>query len=230
MKKIIAITTAAVMACSIFAGCGSEKTNDSNTSANKEDSSVVSTVDETKSTEDTSKSATSDSSEVKDNTDTQKTDSSATSSTEPDASADEPEQTDSEKGSAAALTVILTSIKEDYHPGTAGCSLVATELAGKLLDWNSECAIDDETLKTTVHDFFAALGNDDATTYVEQLNEVYYAAGTITGENAESALEAAGYEAEFYPWSAEDMYSLFTTIYEAIGVDMPADDNTAEAE
>ena len=226
MKKLIAITTAAVMACAIFTGCslggGSSAKDNGSGSGKTPETSSVSTPDAsvtdpaTQPPEDTKTPDAEPSQAPEDNTQT------------PDGSnTAEPGQSDAEKGSAQALTDILNAVKDEYFPGTAGCSLKATELAGRLLDWNAAKTIGEADIKTAIHEFFALLGNDTAVQFVEQMNGVYEAAKDLTGDNAQSALESAGYQAEAFPWAQEDITALFTTVYDALGVDMPQEDAAA---
>ena len=120
------------------------------------------------------------------------------------------------------LAQLLAKVAEHYHPGTAGCSLVGAGLAGELLDWYAESNAEEDVIRVTAQTYCDGLDETERETFGEQLVNVSTISYDLVGANAESLLEAAGYEAAHFPWSAEAQQTLFGALCEGCGLEMPA--------
>lgn len=122
-----------------------------------------------------------------------------------------------------ALTAILTDISENYHPGTAGCSLTSARLAGQLLDWYDAFRPAAEDIAAGMKDFLAGMDGVSAATFVaEQLPGVYASVSEVLGETGKDLLESAGYTPTSFPWSAEDAKAAFSALFDGLGLSLPA--------
>lgn len=122
----------------------------------------------------------------------------------------------------AELTALLEKVDTDYHPGTAGCSLVGAGLAGRLLDWYAGSDAGEDTVRATAKAYYDGLDSERQETFGELLVSVSELSYELIGENAASLLETAGYEATAFPWSAEAQQTLFGALCEGCGRQMPA--------
>lgn len=123
----------------------------------------------------------------------------------------------------AVLTALLGMIAKEYQPGTAGCSLTATRLAGQLLDWNAVSKLGKTQLSATAATFLDGLDEAGKASFLnEQIGPVYDAAMSLTGDDAADQLDSAGYKGMTMPWTAQTVKTLFGGIYSGLGLTLPA--------
>lgn len=132
--------------------------------------------------------------------------------------AQESEKPDS-ADAAPELSVILSELEENCHPGTAGSSLIAVSYAGRLLNWYITFKPDYTSAKTYSETFASTV--EDGNELQAQLDLVYYTAQELCGDTYEELLETAGYEANHAPWFEDDAAALFTAIYDGLGLTIP---------
>lgn len=127
---------------------------------------------------------------------------------------------------------ILTDIYNNYHPGTAGCSLKAAACAAQMLDWYY--GIDDrDKAADAAHGSAAnfAAANDlseDAlhangipVDFAEKFAEIWRSAMSLSFGNM-GVLNDAGYTAETaYRWRPDEVSTLFGTLYGSMALPMP---------
>lgn len=120
-------------------------------------------------------------------------------------------------GGADKLVDILCDISSSYYVGTAGSSLSAAKLAGRLLDWYEDSGYDETYIISEAEKYASAMDADHAAMFNEQLDGVYGMAGYICGTDGEGMLESAGYSSDHYPWDTARMEKLFSAIYAGTG-------------
>ena len=100
---------------------------------------------------------------------------------------------------------ILADIQKNCEVGTAGSSLKAAALAGKVLDTFAAYKPDTADIQSAVSSYYVSLGSKAKAGFGEQMNAVASAAEQLLGDNGEALLSDCGYQAESYPWDASVM-------------------------
>jgi hypothetical protein len=121
--------------------------------------------------------------------------------------------------SGQTLESILTDLSENYHSGTAGCSLTAAKYAGEILDWSATAESASDTARETVKQVYASLSADAAAEFGSQVNDVYAAAKQLCGDGGSDLLGSCGYQAKSFPWDQASMESVFTAMIGALPAD-----------
>lgn len=119
------------------------------------------------------------------------------------------------------LKALLGAIRQEYQPGTAGCSLTAVRLAGRLLDWNATCQPDVETIGTAARAYRATLKYADVPELMGQVADIYTTAMSLFGDAAKDALEAAGYAPQRFPWDEDAAQRMFAALAAGLGIELP---------
>ena len=127
-----------------------------------------------------------------------------------------PQQTD-----MTGLTACLSDISQNYFPGTAGCSLRSARMAAVLLDWNALNNPAPDAIIKTAQAFASSLQGEAAQMLPEQLSDVYNAADALLQPDAADLLESAGYAPQAFPWTEEDVRTVFTNLFAGAGIPMP---------
>jgi len=138
-------------------------------------------------------------------------------------STSETQETSAAEETLPALTAILDDISANYWPGTAGCSLSAAIKAAALLDWYTKDQPEAEAVAAAVQEWFGKLTEENKTLFAQQINDIYYAAKELGGENAAGLMETAGITSDYYPWQEGAAKTLFGAIYTGAGMDLPED-------
>lgn len=123
-----------------------------------------------------------------------------------------------EPGDPAAIS-ILTDIYNNYHPGTAGCSLKAAACAAQMLDWyysagSPESAAGSAANFAAVNDLSedAVHANGIPVDFAGKFTEIWRSAMSLAFGNM-GILNDAGYAPETaYRWRPEEVQSLFATL------------------
>lgn len=147
---------------------------------------------------------------------------SAIASASPNVGSKSQSQSQSSTAASDSLESILSDISTSYEVGTAGSSLKAAIYAGRLLDWNATAGKDASAISSAAGDFHQSLGSSASADFGNKLSDVYYAAVDLCGSDAKDLLNECGYEARSFPWNSADMTSLFTALYQGVGLKMPA--------
>lgn len=119
------------------------------------------------------------------------------------------------------LNDYLLDISANLHSGTAGDSVSATIYAGRILDLYAEGNLSGKSISTTAKDFAAGLDEATLEAFEDQLDLVYSAAKELCGDSGADALAESGYEAQHYPWQSDAANSVFSDIYDGLGIKMP---------
>ncbi len=102
---------------------------------------------------------------------------------------------------APELTAILAEIRERMHPGTAGSSLTAAQLAVLLLDWSIQTAADEAQIRAAAEEFLTALDDGARNVFAEQMGAVQGAAERLLGEDGAALMDdIGGTEGTLWPW------------------------------
>lgn len=102
---------------------------------------------------------------------------------------------------APELAQILAEIRERMHPGTAGSSLTAAQLAVMLLDWSMQTAADEAQIRAAAEEFLTALDDGARNEFAEQMRAVQGAAELLRSEDGEALMEdIGGTEGTLWPW------------------------------
>ena len=100
------------------------------------------------------------------------------------------------------LAPILAEIRERMHPGTAGSSLTAAQLAVLLLDWSVQTDADEAQIRAAAADFLAALSESERSEFAEQMGAVQGAAERLRGDDGAALMEdIGGTEGTLWPWA-----------------------------
>ena len=117
---------------------------------------------------------------------------------------------------AADLAPILAEIRERMHPGTAGSSLTAAQLAVLLLDWSMQTAADETQIRAAVDEFLTELDDGARSEFAEQMGAVQGAAVRLLGEEGAALMEdIGGTEGTLWPWTdapAEKLEAVFAAL------------------
>ncbi len=102
---------------------------------------------------------------------------------------------------APELAAILAEIRERMHPGTAGSSLTAAQLAVLLLDWSIQTAADEAQIRAAAEEFLTALDDGARNVFAEQMGAVQGAAERLLGEDGAALMDdIGGTEGTLWPW------------------------------
>ena len=128
----------------------------------------------------------------------------------------------------ASAISILTDIYNNYHPGTAGCSLKAAACAAQLLDWYYISGTPESAAGSAAN--FAAANDlsEDAThangipvDFAAKFAEIWRSAMSLSFGNV-GVLNDAGYSSEnAYRWRPDEVSSLFETLYGSMALPVP---------
>lgn len=114
----------------------------------------------------------------------------------------------------------LCDLFNNYHEGTAGCSLTGARIAATIVDFSIENGVDAVRSGATAFD----LGEE--TEFGEKLTDkltmMYETAMGLYGESGKNLLTDAGYTPAHYPYSAKDVREAFTAIFAERGYEVPA--------
>ena len=113
---------------------------------------------------------------------------------------------------AADFTDKLYAIQQNYHPGTAGCSLTAAALAAEIMDIFTEYHPSEKLIRDVVKEFADSLKGDAAAEYPAQIDAVISASEQLNAENGKDLLDSCGYAGSGYPWNAEEMAKYFSAV------------------
>ena len=124
----------------------------------------------------------------------------------------EPMQGDSDGVDDSFGTVfagILSDMQQNYHGGTAGCSLVSARYAAIFMDLFTEDKPEADIIRQQVLSLEETLTADEREEFPAQLQEIAAAAEGLFEEGGEAVLSDCGYEPIFYPWDYEAMSACF---------------------
>ncbi len=129
-----------------------------------------------------------------------------------------PAETEAPAVEAPALEPILTEIHERMHPGTAGSSLTAAELAVLLLDWSMQTDWDASQVRAAAEAFRAPMGDLEKTGFALQLASVSAAVDRLLTEEGAGLLDdIGGPEGTLWPWENAPTH-LIDALCDAAGV------------
>lgn len=112
---------------------------------------------------------------------------------------------------AADFADVLDSVRQNYWPGTAGCSLKARAFAAELADVFTACTPTAAEVSAAVGSYIASLSEADAAEFAEKLDAVAGASGELFGSNSAELLEECGYST-LYSWDAALIQPLFAAV------------------
>lgn len=106
---------------------------------------------------------------------------------------------------------VSDSIRQNYYPGTAGCSLKARAFAAELADLFTACTPTAPEVAAALNGYIASLGEADAAEFSEKLTAVTGASAELFGSNSAELLEECGYAALF-SWDPAQLQPLFAAL------------------
>ncbi|MCM1283301.1 MAG: hypothetical protein NC180_07325 [Muribaculaceae bacterium] len=189
-KKVIALLAlAAVVSAAVLTGCAKKKAAESTETSE----STESTESEAEPTEqpDTGLFDT-----ERPDTEQESTETESTEGTE------EPEKPSLTQEAKDELWALLTSVKEDVQPGTAGSSLKADAVAVKLLQWGVKETMSPGDAKAIAEEFVAAQSDGF---YAESIEVVDFACREMQGKDVEQLLEDIGMSLSDKTWGDEPL-------------------------
>lgn len=113
---------------------------------------------------------------------------------------------------AAEFTDLLSDLQQNYHGGTAGCSLRAAAIAAEMMDIFTLHSPSSELIRNTVTEFYGTLSGDAAAEFPSQLEGIVSSSDYITDENGKDLLDSCGYTGQGYPWDAAKMEECFAAV------------------
>lgn len=118
------------------------------------------------------------------------------------------------------LLAILTEIRDNYHPGTAGCSLTAARLAAQAMDRYK--SINNHAIAAaTAAALDAAPEDPDGITFPEKLTDIFTSAISLYGESGLMLLSDSGYAPLAYPYEMCDVNAFFSGLFSGLQKPMP---------
>lgn len=123
------------------------------------------------------------------------------------------------------LTPILAEIRERMHPGTAGSSLTAEQLAVLLLDWSLQTGMDEAQIRAAAEAFLAPLREPERGEFAVQATAVEGAAARLLEDGSEALMEDIGGTAgTLWPWTDAPTEKL-DVVFSAVGTADAPDPN-----
>ena len=119
---------------------------------------------------------------------------------------------DPDSSFAADFTDKLYAIQQNYHSGTAGCSLRAAALAAEIMDIFTQSDPSEKLIKNTVKEFAETLSGDEAKEFPSQIDAIIEASDLLTKEDGKGLLDDCGYNGQGYPWNADRMTKCFAAM------------------
>ena len=114
----------------------------------------------------------------------------------------------------------LCDLFNNYHEGTAGCSLTGARIAATIMDFSLTNGMD------AVRSGAAAFDLGEETEFGEKLTDkltaMYETAMGLYGESGKNLLADGGYTPTHYPYSAKDVRDAYTAIFAERGYEVPA--------
>lgn len=114
----------------------------------------------------------------------------------------------------------LCDLFNNYHEGTAGCSLTGARIAATIMDFSLTNGMD------AVRSGAAAFDLGEETEFGEKLTDkltaMYETAMGLYGESGKNLLADGGYTPAHYPYSAKDVRDTYTAIFAERGCEAPA--------
>ena len=112
----------------------------------------------------------------------------------------------------AGFSEIMSGISQNYHQGTAGCSLSAAAYAARLLDWCTDANISADEIKQSVSAFAGGLSGDAAGEFPSQIEGILNAVKQVTAKDGAALLLDCGYASMKYPWDAGVVSNLISAL------------------
>ena len=98
------------------------------------------------------------------------------------------------------LGPLLDEVRERVHPGTAGCSLTAAQMAVKLMNWAADSGVTETAARQVAAQWMLPLDNEEAAAFAGQMELVDTACRELTGEHGEDLLSSIGLTAADCCW------------------------------
>ena len=103
----------------------------------------------------------------------------------------------------AGLSVVLTEIMDQVHPGEAGSSLKSAQAAADALDFALGTDLDAEMIAAMTYAYYDSLHESAKDEFPEQLQLLDETLETLRTAEGESLLTDAGISDSSYPWTDE---------------------------
>ena len=95
------------------------------------------------------------------------------------------------------LLKLLDQVEDNVFPGTAGSTATAVPYTAKLLDWCKSTGLSESEMISTENGWMRGKDKEELISKFTLILETYR---QLMGQDAQSLMDAAGYETDSYPW------------------------------
>ena len=114
----------------------------------------------------------------------------------------------------------LCDLFNNYHEGTAGCSLTGARIAATIMDFSLTNGMD--AVRSGAAAFDLGEETEFGEKFTDKLTAMYETAMGLYGESGKNLLTDGGYTPTNYPYSAKDVREAYTAIFAERGYEIPA--------
>ena len=113
------------------------------------------------------------------------------------------------------LVRLLDQVEENVFPGTAGSTATAVPYTAKLLDWCKSTGLSESEMISAENSWMRGKDKEELASKFTLILETYR---QLTGKDAQSLMDTAGYETDSYPWP-DSCTHIMTTLLSTLGAE-----------
>ena len=113
------------------------------------------------------------------------------------------------------LLKLLDQVEDNVFPGTAGSTATAVPYTAKLLDWCKSTGLSESEMISTENGWMRGKDKEELISKFTLILETYR---QLMGQDAQSLMDAAGYETDSYPWP-DSCTQFMTTLLSTLGAE-----------
>ena len=113
------------------------------------------------------------------------------------------------------LVRLLDQVEENVFPGTAGSTATAVPYTAKLLDWCKSTGLSESEMISAENSWMRGKDKEELASKFTLVLETYR---QLTGKDAQSLMDTAGYETDSYPWP-DSCTQIMTTLLSTLGAE-----------
>ena len=113
------------------------------------------------------------------------------------------------------LLKLLDQVEDNVFPGTAGSTATAVPYTAKLLDWCKSTGLSESEMISTENGWMRGKDKEELISKFTLILETYR---QLMGQDAQSLMDAAGYETDSYPWP-DSCTQIMTTLLSTLGAE-----------